>query len=320
MEKETDGGLSAEEQAYFDTRGESVPEQKAEPAPEEAPAETPEPAAEPDAEPESEPEAAEEPDDKPTGKSPVPLAALTKTRNELKEAKKAREDAERRAAILEDRWNMVLAAQQQPQEQKTEPPAIPDPETDPIGALKWMREQVSGITAKSAEQEKQQREGQQRQEAWNRTVATVSKAFNDAAAEDPTVNEAYQAIFASAAGEMKAMGLSDPEIKAQLTQLENQHISFIASRNLDIPAYVKGLAGARGWKPAEPPKKDEPKPEEQIDKLAKNVEESTSLSAANGAAPTTLSAQAIADMSPSDFEAWYSKPDNQKKFRRLAGG
>lgn len=309
--------LSASEQAYFDSRGATeIKETAPAPEPEEILADDDgAPEAEIETEADDAAEVEIEAEGKPTGQSKVPLAALTKTRQEAKDERNKRIEAEKRAAVLEDRWNRVLEAQQQAEQPQVVAESIPDPDADPMGALAWATKQIKD---QQEQQDAAAREAQQRQREdaeWNTVYTAVNNDFVAAVETDPTINEARDALIASYGMEFMAMGLTQQEAQNEINRIEREHIRYAHAKGLKIGDYVKALAKARRW---------EPKPVEaagdKIDALNEAIEGSTSFGGTSGGAPRVLNAQSIADMKPDEFEAWLSKPGSAAKFRKLAGG
>lgn len=303
--------LSAEEKTYFESRGET--EVKDIP-----------PAAETEAaEPQTEvvdPEVAdieavdevkaEEGDEKPKVHKVVPLPALTKERQKSKELSQKLEEASRRAAILEDRWNQILSQNQTTQEQ----PKVAERPTEPFELLGYLADKIEG-QEKTAEQTRQQQaEENQRQQAL-RELAETEQAFRAANAD---YDDAVSFVAQSRDQELQVLfPMSTPEQRRQTIMAEWQQIVGNSRATRHNPAeLIYGLAKQRGYVKAAPQKD----PAAELEKLQEAVDGSTSLSEASGGAPETMSAQSIADMSPEAFAAWYAKPGNTDKFKRLAGG
>lgn len=312
MDENEGESLSTEEKAYFDSRGEA--EVKPEVAPKPEPVEET-PPAEAENEGETE-ELVEEPpvDGEPAAPKTVPLAALTKTRQEVKEAKARAADLERQNAILADRWNQALRAQEQQNQPESEAePEVPGPD-DPVARINWIAEQIQNGQRQAKETAAQQ---EQRQ-AFERLSNAVNADYSATIKEDPEVVDAHNAMRKSVGEELLAMGYTQEQAIQEINRIENQHLVYVGQNGLKIGPYLKSLAKARGWapKPAEVPKD----PAADLEKLAEAVENSTSLSSAGGGAPKVLDAAAIANMKPDEFEVWLGKPGNQAKFRKLAGG
>ncbi len=318
MEGEDDT-LSSEDQAYFDSRGETEIK-----APADA-ADKPEPAA---ADPVADAEVgddeadiaeAEAEGEQQPGAEPkrVPLAALTKTRQEARAERAGRIAAEQRAAILEDRWNTALQ-QMRPQQEQEAAPAIPDM-SDPQAVLDWARNELVGRKEREAAEAKERTEREAGQRAFQQAYEAVNDTYTKAAKADPEIVEAHNAVRNSLGNELLAMGYTEAQARSEIGKIENQHLVYIAQNNLEIGPYLKSLAKARGWapKPKADPAEDA---QERVARLADAVDGSTSLSGAGGGAPRVLDAQAIANMKPDEFEAWLGKPGNHAKFKKMAGG
>lgn len=315
---EENESLSASEQAYFESRGEA--EIKDTPQPELAAEVAPEPEViDPDT---ADIEAVEieqpqpEGEEKPRVQKVVPLTALTKERQAKKELTAKLTEAERKAAILEDRWNMVLQQQGQPAPADEQQPAQRPGPDDPFALINYVADKLETQEKTTAEMRKAE-EARAQIEARRAAVAQQEQAFR---ATKPDYDTALAFVAQSREKELAAIyPLSTPEQRQQVILQEWEQIVNTSQQTRHNPAeLIYNLAETRGYKPpvAEP---DKPDPA-ALDKLAENIDGSASLSGASGGAPTTLSAQAIADMSPDEFAAWYAKPGNVDKFRRLAGG
>lgn len=249
--------------------------------------------------------------EKPADPKTVDLRALQEARAEAREARQ-------RATVLEQRWNDFLSGQQAPKvaQQEDVAPAIPDPDTDPVGAIKWAREQIIAANERQATDTRARSEQQQAQEAYARDFQRVDAAFTEAVKADPTVGEAFNAMLQSAVNEFLAMGYSEQQAQAQVQQLANQHVMHMARNNLDVPKYVKSLATARGWRPAaaqQAPKLD-------AAAIASTQQRHMSLSdAPGGEAVPPLDAKALAKMSDKEFKAWMSKKGNEARFDEIMG-
>lgn len=311
--------LSAEDKAYFDTRGET--------------AATPPAAdhvvndddgADIDAEVAGDP--VEEPvsddvvdPDKPTGQSKVPLAALTKERNERKAVSAKLAETERKAAILEDRWNQALAREQQVEKPAVETKAPVDLSNDPMAIINELHSESQQRKQSEAERAKTERENAAANEAWGKTLNVARAQYESAAAADEAFEPTYTALRANIGQEyMDLYGLSEAQAKAEVDAFEAQQIAFAVDRGIDVGAHMRKLAKARNI--VVTPKAPEKDAGEDIDRIASGVNGATSLSNAGGARVAATNAQSIADMSPDEFGAWLSKDGNQSKFRKLAGG
>lgn len=188
-------------------------EPEAKPAPEEAPkveAEAPVETA-----PETQAEAPESPvepaDDV---QKVVPLKAL----QEERKANKALAD---RLAQIEQ-----IMRQQKPQVEPEQEDQGPDPETDPIGALKWERQRRQAF-----EQDMQARQGQER------LTSVYQSSAREFASKTPDFSEAYNFAINSRAKQLSALGHDNASI-AETIKAEEMHLAATALNNGRNPAEV----------------------------------------------------------------------------------
>lgn len=301
--------LSVEDQAYFDNRGEAPAEP--EPKPE---------VVDPDLVDEQAPdEHGEEPHKEP---KLVPLAALTKERTQARELQKKLSDIEKQNAVLADRWNMFLQAQEQEKAKAVEPAPPPNPEDDIFAYSKWQAEQLAALQGSLADKTKQEAEAKQateREQAvwgfWDQSVKAVS-------AEKPDFGEAATFLSELRTKQLTALKsvhkqFSDPAAVNQQINNELRDIIIASAQSgVDPAAAIYEMAVGFGYTG----KKPEAQPGETIDKIAQAVNGAVSLSNGGGARPSAApDASAIANMSPEQFEAWLNK-NGDKAFRKLAGG
>lgn len=317
--------LDADAKAYFESRGEKLP--TAEPAK----------AVEAEKEPETveaegeggEKDAPPVEDRNPNGLDARGLAAVRAEREEKKALRAEKEEAQRKMAVLEDRMNLMLAAQAQAQQQQPQPEQ-PDPEPDPnvdiFAHNAWMARQQQRLNAQLAEMQKQaqqQAEAAQAQRAeaeiWNdwRQSAAVEKAAN------PEFEGALKFMSERRVRELAAYGEYNPQFKTQqgiLNQInaELKGVILDARRNNISPAKaIFTLAKSWGYAPAPKPAED---PARAVEALARNVNAETSMSGTGGSRPNSgPTAKDIADMSPDEFEAWFAK-HGESGFKRIARG
>jgi hypothetical protein len=315
MEDENVGeSLSNEEKAYFDSRGEAPVKAEPDPKPEPAKAE---PVVELDTD-DAEVEASTGTEDAPAQPKTVPLAALTKTRAEAKETKSKLTEAEKKIAVLEDRWNQVLASQQPQQQAQPEAEELPDPDLHPDQALAWAMKQLRDLNEAKKQEAAKTEEQKRAEKEWSDTYTAINKSYTAASEADPLINEARDYLVDSVGNEAMAMGLTREQAQAEISRVEAEHIKFAHKQGLDIGDYVKKLAKARGWNGKAKAPVVQEDPQKQVADLAEAVDASTSLASAGGAAPKTMRAEDIANMSPEQFEKWLQK--NPKAFRNIAGG
>ena len=244
----------------------------------------------------------------------VPHAALHEERERRKsvEAENVRLREDR--ARFDERLK-VIQELNRPKEQESD--LGPDPETDPVGAINWMRNQQ----AKWAEQSRQvtaQQAEQQRQQAMRASLVDAYRAdANQFRAATPDFNDAYAYLLKARQEELAAIGLSPSEIAYSVEQDE----LGIAERALTSgrsPAEVMyKIAQGRGYakKAAADPNADAG---QRIEKIAEGQERGKSLTqAGGGAAGTEMTAERLLKMSNAEFDEWTTKHPAQAK--RLMG-
>lgn len=257
-----------------------APEPVAEaPAPEPAPAEEAAPAPSQPA-----PEATEEQDRR------VPLKALQEERQKRAEYERRVQEYERRLAELEQRVPKQPEAPEVPE---------PDPETDPIGALKHAREQLRKMQEATAQQ---QREAQLNAIAYNSAVQFSQQA--------PDYRTAYEYAVKSRAQELAVLGADEASIPA-IIKREELNLVETAVRNGRNPAEAiyqfaraRGYAGPVAAAPAPAPVPAAPDPALQQAKKA------VAASASAGGAPASkgdLSDNDLANLKGAAFDAAWQK-------------
>lgn len=258
-----------------------------------------------------EPEKAAEPEKPDEQPKQVDVRALQEARAEAREAK-------RQAAILEQRWNDFMAAQQQPAKPEPEQPTMPGPD-DPMGRLNWTAERIAAFEEQQRQTVTQQAEAQRQEQAYQQAFATVDADYRAASAADPTVAEAYNALLESQGKELLALGYTVPQAQAELARIEREHVMYVAHRGISIADHIKSLASVRGWQPKA---QQAPAPQKtDIAAVAAAQQRHQSLSdAGGGEAVAPLDAKALVKMSDKEFKAWMSKKGNEAKFDEIMGG
>jgi len=261
----------------------SVPETvSAEPAPE--PAKEQEPAPEPAQE-------HSESDDR-----RVPLKALQEERQKRAEYERKLADYERQMGEMR-----AWAEQVQQKISPPEPQAVePDPETDPIGALKHARDQLRKM---QEDTQQQQYEARLNQIAYN--------AANQFKSQAPDYPDAYRYAINSRAQELAALGTPDNAIP-QILQREEMSLIDAAVRNGRNPAEaIYSFAKARGYQgtQAAQPAPVAPAPAPVNPALQQTKQAVASSAAASGApaAKGEMSVNDIANLKGAAFDAAWNK-------------
>lgn len=320
--------LSNEEQEFFSSQGEKVPSQ-------EPKVEAPEVAAEPEAPKveakqtkqskkaaKAEPEAPKEEETvktepaEPEHEKQAPEQIAKNLQAALNEERERRKQAERtneeRIAKLQE---LILQKVNPPQPKVEE--QIPDPEKDPVGALKVLLKQSHEYkqNQQATEQENQRALQEQRimgdaSRAEGEYLSTLPD-FDANTRTSSTYNEASAFLINMRRAELNALGYQPMQIQQTIKQ-EAIGLAAQALQGGRNPAQiVMDLAKARGFAPkpktAEAPKETE---QQKIERIAKGQEAGFSIGSAAGAkAPNNsrLDAKNLANMSDEDFTAFMEK-------------
>jgi hypothetical protein len=253
----------------------------------EAPAAAPEPVA-PAPAPAPEQETAPEPS-QPQETAPheddrrVPLKAL-------QEERQKRAEYERKLADYERQMNEMRAWAEQVQQKiaPPEPQAVePDPETDPIGALKHARDQLKRMQEHT---ESQRYEAQLNQIAFN--------AANQFKQQAPDYQDAYRYAINSRAQELMALGTPENAIP-QILQREEMSLIDAAVRNNRNPAEaIYTFAKARGYNAAPAPAPVAPAPAPApVNPALQQAKQAVAASASASGAPAAKGDLSVADIS-----------------------
>lgn len=317
MTEENSSGLSASEQAYFESGGTTEVV--------EADVTATQPVTETlDTAQIEQPEVtSQDRDDK--GKF-VPHGALHAEREEHKKTKAALEQISQRQAVLDDRWNTMLAAKattEQPKQDETPP----DPSVDVIGYMQFQAKKTQELNDKIASDNKQREEHTQAEQQERLIWDTWSSAVTQVKATAPDFDDAAAYLSQMRDTQLQAYAgvdpsFSNPQQRVAQINAELRSIIIAAKQQGQDPAVAvyqmaKGY-GYAGGQPAANPQ------QETLDKIAKidaAQRGSKTLTASNGSnSSDPLSAEAIADMSPKEFDAWMKDPANEKRFNTLMGG
>lgn len=321
MTDQSTSGLSAAEEAYFSSGGET--EITADPAPVADPA----PNVDPDpVDPSAavvDPAAPPERDDK--GRF-VPHQALHAEREEHKKTKAELEQIRQQQAILNDRWNTLLTATKQPEPQAETPP---DPEVDIFAHSKWQADRLKALENKLSDREKADEEARTTAAADNELWGHWSQSAQAYAATNTDFGDAVKFLSDTRTAQLKGLALVDPNFANEegiLNQINAELKAIVAAskqKGMDPAQAVHEIAKAYGFNGAKAPASDPAAADlagkiSQID-AAQNA--SRTLAASPGKnAGDPLSPEAIASMSTKEFEAWMRVPENARRFEKMMGG
>lgn len=313
--------LSPSEQAYFESSGATeVVETPAASA-------TPDPAAAPVVDPAVADAPAADRDEK--GRF-VPHQALHAEREEHKKTKAALDEISRKQAVLEDRWNTILKLKE-PQEQQPVVDTPPDPNEDIFAFSKWQADKIKALEEKVTGREKQEEQqrtiSQQESELWNHWSESATsyaqektdfgdavKFLSDMRTKQLTALAAVEPSFATEQGRLNQINAELRQIVAGARQIGASPAEVVYQVAASFGYAPTGVAPT----PADPGKLELPEKLAQID-AAQNA--SRTLATPGGRSATDpLTPEAIASMTPTEFEAWIKSPDNAKRFESMMGG
>lgn len=239
----------------------------------------------------------------------------------LQEARREAREARQQSQVLEQRWNDFLAGQQQTkQPEQAAPPAIPKFNEDPLAAGQWTQDQLVAMNERNAAQQRETEQRTQEERQFQEVFQRVDADYTAATQADPTIKDAYDALRESQGKELLAMGLTIPQAQAELGKMEREHIQYVASRGLNIGAYVKAMAEARGWRAGAPATQAAPQVKTDLNAVADAQQRHQSLSdAPGGEAVQPLDAKAIARMTDKQFKAFMESKGGAAKLDEIMG-
>ena len=162
----------------------------------------------------------------------VPLKALQEARAEAAEMK-------RRIAELEH----AFQSSRQPVEDEQDEYEIPDPEKDPIGALKYNNMQLQAL-----------RETEQARAQEAQLSSIYQQSAQQFAAQEPSFKAAYNHAIQSRANELMSLGYQANEVNQMIRSEELQVVATALQRGINPAKAIFDFATARGFqRPAAAP-------------------------------------------------------------------
>ena len=245
-----------------------------------------------------------------------------------------------RAAVAEDRFAKLVDRFYKDNEPKTEATPEdfgPDPDVDPVGALKWQREQFQQRAAAERQAAQQDQARTQADQQWQEALGAVTNYFNQVKAQRPELESLYQGVRASIEREISAY-VPPHQVQAVANQREAEIIQWAYQNRVPIDKLIEHLAQSRGVTVKAPPKTEgEPVAEtpardpvtgqfvaeaEKAAKIATSQERNASLGAAPGAPVKKMTPAELAKMPEEEmwryFEGVARKPGS-KNFHREMG-
>lgn len=184
------------------------------------------------------------------GQRQVPLKALQAEREERARLQREFDEMRGQMSAFMQMFN------QQPQQPQEQPAPPPDPEEDPIGAIKWMNDQLKAQQDWRQQQEQERQTFQQREQI-KQMYARNAQQF---AQETPDFNDAYRHLLSSRANELKLQGYDDSAI-GQVLEQEELGLAISSLQNgINPAARIYELARARGYNRSAPKQPEPAKP------------------------------------------------------------
>ena len=233
----------------------------------------------------------------------VKIQALHEERHKRKASDSRAIEAERKAAVLEDRWNQLMAMQQASQQQQN----LPDP-NDPLAVMehnqKLTAQELHNLKQRQAHDDYQRQQHNQQEQlvTWAQSKAA------EFAQEAPDFNDAYGFMRQKRHAEFTAMGLDPGRVAQGLHNDELWVFAHAAQTGKNPAQIIYDMAVANGYKKGAA----KVTPEQKMQTLQKGVEASKTLGA-GGAPAGNPTPEQIADMSESDFADFKAKLAKQGK-------
>jgi hypothetical protein len=241
--------------------------------------------------PEPEPEAAAPQGEVQESPAPPEKQDRTVPLKALQEERQKRAELERRIAMLEGR------VQQQPQETEQEE-EVPDPETDPIGALKYTRQKLDEMR----QQSEQQAYIQQLNQIASRAEAEFSQTTPDYI---PARNFLRQGRIK----ELQMFGVPGEQIPVIIANEERQLVQAALQQRRNPAEVVYEIAKARGHgvQAAPPPVVAAPDPVAKTELQAAKQAVAPSVSSGGKPPKGELTPEALLNLNGAAFDAAWNK-------------
>jgi hypothetical protein len=250
-------------------------------------------------------EATEEDDPKPKGDT-VPQGALHAERERRKtaesELKKANEQLQALAALRE-------------QVKSRTPATVEKPEGDDTG-IEHLNRRLAEVETRTTDVSKTL-DLQRIEQAEHEHLAAVA-AQSDAAyrAIKPDYDDAIRYLVEARAKELTLYGYDPVQARNVLGNETVEIVRSAVALGKDPAEMAYTIAQSRGYRPAE----GSGEGKRTVEAVANAREQGRSLGQAAGSTPKQLTAEAIINMSPEEFEALYMTPDGRKLIDGIAAG
>jgi hypothetical protein len=273
-------------------------------------------------------------DDRPEGFVRREQAARLQT--ELEQERAERIAAQDRFAKMVERYYK----DNEPKPEAQEEDWGPDPDVDPVGALKWQRERFKAAAEAQRNWQQQTQQQTQAEQQWTNARNQVDAYYTKVVAAKPELEGLYQGLRESYAKEYAAYAesMGQPIIPATIKQqVDRQEATIIAwayQNNVPIDIAIERLAASRGvlakaaqanpgaQQPRDPATGQFTAEAEKAAKIAQSQDRNASLGAAPGAPVKKMTPAELAKMPEEEmwkyFESVGRKPGS-KNFDREMG-
>lgn len=252
-------------------------------------------------------EAAEE-EAKPEKRSKtVPHQAFHQEREERKKWEAQAKQYAEHLARLDERMRMAAEKEQEV--------APPDPDQDPIAAIRYERERREALEHQHAERQKQDQQAHQQRQYEQQVVNYATEHVTEYRAENPSYDEAVNYLETVRASELALFGLGQQEIFQQIQSEAMNLAANCAKRGANVAETIYKMAEVRGFKA----KVDTQEAEQKIETVSRGQERGKTLSNAGGkSGGAEMTAVDLLKLPSDEFEAWGKK--NPAKYKALMGG
>lgn len=280
--EEFTGGLTASEEKFFESGGETeIDEVQEEQSTDESPSNT------------AESEVKEVVEEKPRqDERKVPLAALHQSRQELKEAKAKMEKME---AIFQ-RFQQDQRAAQEPQ--------LPSREENPVGYFETKIEQLQREQREFQQQQKEYVEREQAKQQEHHFYNAVKSVESEFASKTPDYFEAAEFLKQQIANDLYNRGTDESEIQGAVTQQMQIMIAQAANVGINPAQLAYDMARTRGFKGKQAAATGAV---DKIDSINKGQKVAKSLSSTSGKSSHEITLESMLEMDDEELEKHWKK-------------
>jgi hypothetical protein len=259
---------------------------------------------------EPEPDKAEKPEPEKKKDGRVPLRKLREEEERRKSLEKELSEQREIMARADERLR-ILAEVNKPRQEEQAPP---DPDQDPIAALKWVQEQQ-----RKADEQREHFAREQQERAYIEQIDGSYRSGWKAYQQDvPDAADAYRHWITAMDGYFDSVGLPEAQRNEAIIREERRIALAAQSRGMNPAGMIYRQAEKFGYRKAEAPEpaKDA---EKEVERRQKAAPAARSLSNAGGVKGGEITVQDLATMSEEEFAEMRAKM-SPRAFERLLGG